>query len=318
MVERLFARHGLGPVRSVAPLSGGQINPVVVVNGVYILRARPPGRDASAFRTEARLFERLRGRLPVPEVLLVDTSREAIPLDCILLRRLPGETLARLWERAGDRQRAWYAAQVAEILKTLHAERFPACGGFRSGELVPAPSWQAYFEARYERRLRRLRAFPDADRALLDAIEGYWRRRRGVLDDGPACLVHRDLHWGNLLAEGPRLTGILDFEAAVAAPPDYELDQLLRFLRYPALFIHGETAATPTPALFAGVWNLLQAAYPEPFRAKELSTRLSLYSLEYDLAALYDCYSGRWGAAAHRHVLDRIRLALEERLLPAP
>src|SRR5207249_1377922 len=79
VLERLFARHGLGPVRQVAAVAGGQINQVLEVNGEYVVRFRPPGKDGGAFATERRLFERLRGRVPVPEVVLLDTSREAAP-----------------------------------------------------------------------------------------------------------------------------------------------------------------------------------------------------------------------------------------------
>ena len=59
----------------------------------------------------------------------------------------------------------------------------------------------------------------------------------------------------------------------------------------------------------------IPALYPEPFRARDLPVRLALYSLEYDLAALRDCYAGLWDAAAHRHVLDRVRAALDERVI---
>ena len=56
----------------------------------------------------------------------------------------------------------------------------------------------------------------------------------------------------------------------------------------------------------------LREAYPELFAIPDLETRLALYSLEYDLAALHDCYLGRWGPAGLAHVLERIRGALAE------
>jgi aminoglycoside phosphotransferase (APT) family kinase protein len=317
VLERLFARHGLGPVRQVAAVAGGQINQVLEVNGEYVVRFRPPGKDGGAFATEQRLFERLRGRVPVPEVVLLDTSREAAPLDCAVARKLPGESLARAWLASGDRQRRWLITQLGEAMRALHEERFPACGGFSAGELVPKASWDAYFQERFERRLGRARSFPQADRALLEAIEGYWRCHRGARFDRPPCLVHRDLHFGNVLVAENRLTGLLDLEAAVAAPCDYELDQLLRFLRYPALFVEPALAARVSPGQFAGAWRGLRDCYPELFQVREMAARLSLYSLEYDLAALVDCYAGRWNAEALRHVTGRMRAALEERLLPA-
>ena len=63
---------------------------------------------------------------------------------------------------------------------------------------------------------------------------------------------------------------------------------------------------------FQDLWPLLQRRYPELFSVERLPERLSLYSLEYDLAALRDCYAGRWGSDAYAHVVTRIvTLALE-------
>jgi hypothetical protein len=316
IVERLFAHHGLGPVHRVRPLLGGQINQVLEVNGEYVVRFRPPEKDGGAFATEQWLFPQLLGRAPVAEVVLVDTSRAVAPVDCAVSRRLRGDNLVRVWLTAGARQRAWYVIQLAEAMRALHEVRFPACGRFQAGNLLPAASWDAYLAERFERRLGLARGYATADMALLDAIELYWRRNRSALAERPPCLVHRDLHFGNLLVADNRITGVLDFEAALAAPCDYELDQLLRFVRYPALFVEEELEPHVGPALFAEVWSGLRRAYPELFYAAELSTRLSLYALEYDLAALRDCYAGRWDGSALRHVTERVRASLEERLLP--
>src|ERR1051326_8600416 len=219
-VQRLFDRHGLGRVHTVAPRRGGQINGVFLINGRFVLRLRPPEKKAGAFATEAALFERLRGRLLVPEVLACDASRELVPFDYLLCARLPGDNLVRAWLGASERERRWLVLQVAQVIRALHEERFPACGAFQAGELAPAPSWRAYLAERFFRRLERLRLLPAADPDLLHALEAFWRRHEAALEDRPSVLVHRDLHFGNLLVEERRITGVLDFEAALAGPPD--------------------------------------------------------------------------------------------------
>ncbi len=317
---RILTAHGLGELRQLRPLSGGQINRVFLVNGDLVLRFRPEERCSGAFLTEAVLFERLRGRLPVPEVLAVDSSRSLVPADYVLARRLPGESLPRAWLRARPPQRERWMAALAELLRALHAERFSACGGFESGDFRPAASWEAYFDERFRRRLAILRALPSSDRGLLDVIEHRWRSTAASLTIADYTgtdwsLVHRDLHFGNLLVNEGEITAILDFEAAVAGPPDYELDQFGRFCRWPRLFVGPELESSTDRADFAPAWEGLRRHYPELFRAARLAERLTLYSLEYDLAALRDCYTGRWGAEALRHVLHRIETALEGQLI---
>ena len=149
---------------------------------------------------------------------------------------------------------------------------------------------------------------------LLDAIEAFAQRAAPALAAGAPRLVHRDLHFGNVLVEGDRITALLDFEAAVAAPPDYEMDQLARFLRWPALFL-SELPGVEAAA-FRGVWSGLRRAYPALFQVADLTQRLSLYSLEYDLAALRDCLAGVWDDSVRRHVLARLQAALDGKTLP--
>jgi aminoglycoside phosphotransferase (APT) family kinase protein len=337
--HRILAAHGLGPLRALGPLAGGQINQVYLLNGEFVLRIRPAEKSGAAFLTERTLYDRLRrlqaapsaggdcslrptggDRVPVPEVLAVDTSRAIVPADYMLTRRLPGESLARAWVRAAPPEREQLARAFADLLRQVHAARYPSVGGFEAGELRPARSWQQYLAARFDRRLGILRRFPNADRELLQAIERFRRSATGALEpDGgaeDARLVHRDLHFGNVLVLRGRITGVLDFEAAVAAPVDYELDQICRFLRYPQLFVEPALEASAARPAFAGLWPALRRCYGELFGPRRLAERLALYSLEYDLAALRDCYAGRWGEEAHRHVRRRIAAALEGRHLP--
>jgi aminoglycoside phosphotransferase (APT) family kinase protein len=316
---RILAAHGLGDLRDLRPLAGGQINPVYLLNREFVLRLRPAERKGGAFLTEAALYARLRGRVPVPDVLAVGAAGSLVDAEYLLARRLPGESLTRAWLAAPAARQERLVSRFSELLRAIHAEHLPRCGGFTSGELQPAPTWLQYFADRFERRLERVGRFPNADRGLLQAIDGHWRRTASALDENAGSdprLVHRDLHFGNVLVEGERITGALDFEAAVAGPIDYELDQLARFLRYPQLFVEPVLEAVATRERFASVWGGLRHAYPELFAPSRLADRLALYSLEYDLAALHDCYAGRWTGAAHRHVLHRLTTALQGRHLP--
>ncbi|MBI3910730.1 MAG: phosphotransferase [Armatimonadetes bacterium] len=318
LVTRLWQAHGWGPVRDLVPLGGGQINRVYLVNSELVLRFRPSGKSAEGFLTEQTLLALLQGRVPVAPVVLADTTRRLVDADYLVTRRLPGQTLAREWLTAtsGPRRR-WLLRQWVELLRAIHEVRFPACGGFRSGALLPAPSWAAYLGERLQRRLALMRACPNADPDLLDAVAAYWRRHVAALACPPSPadprLVHRDLHFANVLVEGERITGVLDFEAAVAAPIDYELDQIRRFLRWPALFLEPDLAPLVRREACEEVWEALRDGYPELFAVRDLTARLGIYSLEYDLAALRDAYQGRWGEAGLRHVVTRIEEVLEGR-----
>ena len=73
--------------------------------------------------------------------------------------------------------------------------------------------------------------------AVADAMERRWLARSGLLEGCRApVLCHYDFHPGNLLAEpdghgGWRLSGVLDFEDALAGDPLLDLGKCVHFAR---------------------------------------------------------------------------------------
>jgi aminoglycoside phosphotransferase (APT) family kinase protein len=296
-VERLFSRNGLGEVRAVEVLPGGQLNTVLRLNEDLVLRCREAVRSTGSLRREAVLLRRLKGRVPVAEVVL--SGMDDLLGEYLLVRHLPGRTLLRSWiEHPETPTREWWLTQWAGMIRAIHEVRFPQPGELPEGELKAASSWRSYIEQRIRKRLDLLMRMPQMDREFILAAERFTRRNASALEDGPCCLIHRDLHFGNVLVEGPHVTAVLDFELAEAGPPDYELDTIYRFLRYPWMFGDPETGAHLTASRFASVWVRLKRAYPEMFAVRSLRQRLCLYALDHDLSCLVQAYGGRWGGEA--------------------
>ena len=315
-VERIFARHGLGRVRSVEPLPGGQLNRALRVNGEHVVRFREPALSTGSLRREASVLRRLAGRVRAPAV--VTTGQDDLLGEYTIQGWLPGRDLLSAWlENPDVATREWWVLQWQQAIQAIHEERFPQPGELENGELKASPSWRAYVEGRLRRRLDLLMRCPAMDRELVLAAERYLRRRAPVLEDGPFCLIHRDLHFANVLVDGPHLSGILDFELAEVGPPDYELDTIFRFLSQPWLFLSGPGAARSaagrvTPTRFASVWIRLKRGYPEMFAVPNLRDRLGLYALDHGLSCLLQAYTGRWGGQSGVEVtLQRIGAILQ-------
>ncbi|MFN3653190.1 MAG: phosphotransferase family protein [Armatimonadota bacterium] len=322
-VDRLFRRHKLGPVRSVERLHGGRLNTVLRVDGEWVLRYREAALSTGSLLREAAVLETLAGRLPLPEPLA--HGMDDLLGEYLIERWVPGQSLLRAWLANPDvATREWWLVQWISALKAIHEVRYPRPGELVKGTLQEHASWRGYIESRIRKRLDLLMRVPGLDRGLILAVERYLRQTSGVLEDGPFCLIHRDLHFGNALVDGPHLSAVLDFELAEAGPPDYELDAIVRFLRRPAEF--ADAAGVPpaelarvTPMRFASVWVRLRKGYPELFAVRNLRERLCLYALDHDLSCLAQAYSGRWGArgeAASGAALDRIAEVLQGRYGP--
>lgn len=304
-LQRVFHRWGLGEVRSVERLSGGRLNRVARVNGEYVLRCREPHAITGSLEREAAVLPLLEGRIVTPPV--VAHGLDEMLGEYLIQRWIPGQNLLTAWLTNPDvPTREWWIEQWIAGMKAIHEVRFAAPGEFVNGVFEPAASWQTHFENRFHQRVNRLMRAQGANRSLVVAAERYVRRHRNVLGDVPCCLVHRDLHFGNMLVDGPRVTAFLDFELAQSAPVEYELDAILRFLKAPQGFAPPEFAAQVSAARFASVWVRLKRGYPELFHAPGLAERLPLYALDHALSCLLQSYAGRWGDEPSRVALTEL------------
>lgn len=216
-------------VEGLEPLGGGMVGAVRLARlegAASVVVKTTPGVDA---RVEAAMLSRLRPHLPVPGVLHAER-------ELLVLERLPGRP--GLDGPAAQRH-------AAELLAALHAapagetfglEEVTLLGPFRLPN-PPTRDWAAFFAA------HRLRYFADLAQAR-DALPAGWRGRLErvaercpeVLDHRPVpALVHGDLWAGNVLADGGRVTGVLD-PACHRADPETELAFLELFATVGAPF----------------------------------------------------------------------------------
>src|SRR5688500_14316288 len=94
-VERLFARHKLGPVHLVEPITGGQLNTAYRVNEEWVLRCRDAARATGSLKREAAVLKRVQGRVPVAEPLT--SGMDDILGEYIIQKHVPGQSMLRAW-----------------------------------------------------------------------------------------------------------------------------------------------------------------------------------------------------------------------------
>jgi aminoglycoside phosphotransferase (APT) family kinase protein len=134
--------------------------------------------------------------------------------------------------------------------------------------------------------LRSARAAGNVEPALIDQVEQAIVHDSAALVGGYPSLTHGDLHFGNIHVDHGTITGLLDFERAWAATPDWDLDQLVRFVNYPSIFASSPAEQSVGPQDLTGVIPALQAADPDLFAVNSIQSRLRVYALEYELRAL--------------------------------
>jgi Ser/Thr protein kinase RdoA (MazF antagonist) len=117
-----------------------------------------------------------------------------------------------------------------------------------------------------------------------------------VFDDETECtFVHEDLQMGNILHEGDKLTGLIDFDGAFRGPRIHGLLPFLGFIFNPQQFVEG----TPYFEKFKGkqflhFLPLLKQRWPKVFNDLQLLRKLNLGGIIMNLGWVADDWSKEW------------------------
>ena len=225
--------HGGGEA-AFSRITTGKFNTSYYVSsaaGEYVIRiAPPPGTPCIFYEREMMKQEPgihalllAKTDVPVAPIVAFDQTREVLPSDFLLMRRLPGRAASEsaLSRSAVDR----LFEQTGKALAAIHAQeanRYGYLGEHRCME--PQHTWKSAFIVMWNK--------------LLDDIEGTdvyatgeIARMRGLLADHLSSfdhevrpqLLHMDIWAQNLLCDASgNLTGLVDFDRALWGDPQIE------------------------------------------------------------------------------------------------
>jgi len=213
-------------VEGITRLSGGASRETWAFDAVaadgtrteLVLRRDPPGRPSEPFAMgrEARAISAARAAgLAVPEVLLADDEPGLLGSAGLVMRRVPGETIARriLRDERYQQARDVLVGQVAGFAAGLH--KLPAPSD------LPAPDPLTDLRARLDEL--------SAD-GQIDSSEVFERAFTALARNRPprreSVVVHGDLRLGNLIVDENGLAAVIDWELVHAGQPAEDLGWL--------------------------------------------------------------------------------------------
>jgi aminoglycoside phosphotransferase (APT) family kinase protein len=233
--------------------------------------------DRGRLAREAELLGRLRGVVPVPEVLDCGGDDR---LSWSLASEAPGKPLDGLCTWPAPAGLRGIAREAAGLLRALHSWPVPADMAEmlarpaadpdplrRAGAELVLPPSSALGLIPVARQL------PFTDHGVLDAAAGRLAELGYLADGGGDVLLHGDFYLGNVLVRDRQVSALIDFEFARLGPPALELISVIR-----ALDIETRLGV-PRPPLLA--W--LAEDYPELFTTPDLNGRLWRYAIAYTI-----------------------------------
>jgi fructokinase len=220
-------------------LSGGLANTNYKVNvsGLrepFVVRAYT--RDPSACAREVDIFLRVRGVIPIPTLLFVDTEGERSGYPYTLASYVEGDLMTQVLA-SGDAEKIGQAGYAAGwTLALLGQFTFAELGEFGPDLVIAEPrvGGAAGFLAYLEPKLAAGRARERLGEALADRVLTFAREHAPLLDAtaDEAKLLHADYKATNLLlreADGRlAMAAVLDWEFACAGAQIFDMGILLR------------------------------------------------------------------------------------------
>jgi Ser/Thr protein kinase RdoA (MazF antagonist) len=148
------------------------------------------------------------GKVPVPRIIQLIEPETNIH-GSVLMEHLPGTLL-----KIADFTDA-LAYEMGSLLALIHINRVAGYGDFiKPQELKPDP--RAHFTLKFEEGLEECNNH--LPKALLEQCHRYYDSHLNLLDsvDGP-CMIHRDFRPGNIIIDGGKIRGIIDWSSGRAS-----------------------------------------------------------------------------------------------------
>ena len=170
--------------------------------------------------------------LPIPRVLAVDESGSIIPQAFSVLSRLPGIYLRSKLDSLTETDLIDVYVQIGSALGVLHEIELSDFGEVMPGRGRRYTTNQAFMRAKFEEDIATFGSL-GGDPRLHGRLTAYFEERQELLRLPAASFCHNDGHDANMLvrstASGWLLTGILDFEHALAGDPLFDLAKTFYF-----------------------------------------------------------------------------------------
>lgn len=170
-----------------------------------VIRLPTAASGPRAILAQRAALQAVAGRVPAPAVLWHDDGDDhPLGRPFFIMERVGGDVPVG-WHVIDQPARTALAGEAVDVLAALHALDVDAP---EIGEVSVATdvAWHA-------RRLRRLAPLPPVLETAL------WWLERHVPEPGPVAFLHGDFRMGNLLVDGGRIAGILDWEMAGHGDP---------------------------------------------------------------------------------------------------
>ncbi|MDO8482285.1 MAG: phosphotransferase [bacterium] len=286
---------------SIRPASVGNVNATYLTPDLVIKMNQKKGEED--YVANKIVSDRLAAEKPVVKVLAYD-SFEKTPYEVLVMERAKGDLLLKdIFQLTHEQQIALYR-QVLETIKAMFTIRFDDFGLISKHDQYK--TYAEYLTQRFKANIDKIRAQRLCNENDLTLVESYFLENVKIFEqDTESVFVHTDLHPGNILHQGDRLTALLDFDYSVKAPKMRVLLSLLGFIDKPSQFVEGTgDFQTYKGKTFYHLLPLLKEELADMFADPQLLEKLNLHFISEGIMWISANWSAEWNKQMIRTIVD--------------
>lgn len=265
--------------RSINLATGGNIHATYLTPELVIKLNQD--RAGSNYFANKFISDRLGDTAPIVQVLAYDNF-EKTNFEALVMARTPGKVLQHDIFTMSETNLREVFSQVLEVVGQLSKITFD-----KFGEFFPAneselsfPTYGALLREGFLGHIATIRQKQLAAEPDIKRVEQFVLDRLSLFDKDRPVFVHTDLHMGNIMHDGNKLTAIIDFDHSQKAPAMVELATLLSFLGDPQQFVEGRPEWVQYKGKnFLHLLPILKGTVPELFQDPDLLKKLNLIYL---------------------------------------
>lgn len=253
---------------SVEKVNIGFTNLIYILDKKFILKICSNYENEKEFKNEINFYNKNEGNNLIPKLYYYDDSKKDIPYIYEIVEKVEGGSLYNVWHLLSEDERKNVTKQLCVAMKFFHSNiGKPFC-------------WEDYITNKFLKLYKKAKEsniFSVEEQQLIeDAIPLFSK----FLLSNKFVLVHNDLHFDNVIYKDGNIK-LIDFERAIIAPKDFELDILYRMVRMPWKFASEETEKFVKKEDYSNIMGYIKEFYPELINIPNLYERLGIYDMLY-------------------------------------
>lgn len=272
--------------------TGGNVHATYI--GPKVVVKMNQRRENTDYVANKLVSDRLSNKVPVVKVLTYDNF-EKTDFEVLVMERTKGTVLLNdIFELSEEDQKVLFE-QVLDVVKQLFTITFNDFGDINLEGKESYATYAEFLKKAFDRHIAIIREDKLAKPDDIDRIEAYFHKHIGVFSEGDPVFVHTDLHMGNILHEGNKLTAVLDFDYSLKAPKVRVLQSLLAFIDKPQQFVEGTLYFEKYKGKhFRHLLPVLKAAFPDIFSDPQLVRKLNLIQINEAVMWVSQNWSEAW------------------------